>query len=207
MFTESSLDRRNSDERELIRSIRLSPIASIVTNPTVHDNPIIAANRQFELLTGYFEKELVGRNCRILAGPETERMHSAALAQAVATATPIVIELVNYRKDGSKFLNAVMIAPVFNEEGDLAYFVGSQMEVAEGQSHDLRMSAAARIDQLTKQQQTVLRLMARGMRNRQIGDQLGLTEKTIKMHRSALFKRLGVSSAAEAMRLAIEAGF
>lgn len=207
MFTESSLDKRNSYERELIRSIRLSPIASIVTNPQIHDNPIIAANQRFEQLTGYSERELVGRNCRFLAGPATERTHSAALAQAVATESPTVIELVNYRKDGNSFLNAVMIAPVFDDEGNLTYFVGSQMEVAAGQSHLLRRSAAARIDQLTKQQQAVLRLMALGMRNRQIGDELGLTEKTIKMHRSALVKRLGVSSAAEAMRLAIEAGF
>jgi PAS domain S-box-containing protein len=207
MFTESSLDRRNSDERELIRSIRLSPIASILTNPRAYDNPIIAANRQFEQLTGYSESELVGRNCRILAGPETERAQSAALGRAVNSASPVVIEMVNYRKDGTKFRNAVMIAPLFDDEGKLAYFVGSQMEVAAGQSDGLRRSAAARIDQLTKQQQAVLRLMARGMRNRQIGDQLGLTEKTIKMHRGALVKRLGLSSAAEAMRLAIEAGF
>jgi len=207
MFTDPSPDRRNSDERELIQSIRLLPIASVITNPRADDNPIIAANRQFEQLTGYAESELVGRNCRILAGPKTERAHSAALAQAVAAASTIVLELVNYRKDGSRFLNAVMIAPVFDDRGMLAYFVGSQMEVAAGQSEHLRASAAARIGQLTRQQQAVLRLVARGMRNRQVGEQLGLTEKTIKMHRSALVKRLGVSTMAEAMRLAIEAGF
>ena len=207
MFTQTSLGSRKSDERELIRSIRLSPIASIVTNPWIDDNPIIAANRQFEMLTGYSESELIGRNCRILAGPETERSQSAALREAVTTASPLVTELINYRKDGSQFLNAVMVAPVFDNEGELAYFVGSQMEVAPGEGAKLRLSAAARIDQLTKQQQAVLRLMARGLRNRQIGEQLGVTEKTIKMHRGALVKRLNVSSAAEAMRLAIEAGY
>ncbi|WP_121115377.1 PAS domain-containing protein [Croceibacterium ferulae] len=207
MFTDDSPDRRNSDERELIQSIRRSPIASVVTNPRADDNPIIAANRQFEQLTGYAESELIGRNCRMLAGPETERAHSAALAHAVAAASTIVLELVNYRKDGSRFLNAVMIAPVFDDRGMPAYFVGSQMEVAVGQSDHLRASAAARIGQLTRQQQSVLRLVARGMRNRQIGEQLGVTEKTIKMHRSALVRRLGVSTMAEAMRLGIEAGF
>jgi len=207
MFTQTSLGSRKSDERDLIRSIRLSPIASIVTNPRIEDNPIIAANRQFEMLTGYSESELIGRNCRILAGPDTEPSQSAALRQAVATASPLVTEIINYRKDGSRFLNAVMVAPVFDNEGELAYFVGSQMEVTPGEGAKLRLSAAARIDQLTKQQQAVLRLMARGLRNRQIGEQLGVTEKTIKMHRGALVKRLNVSSAAEAMRLAIEAGF
>lgn len=196
-----------NERRELIRSIRLSPIASIVTDPRASDNPIIAANRQFELLTGYTEEELIGQNCRILAGPETDPARSATLGRAVAAATPQVTELINYRRDGSKFLNAVMIAPVFDEDGALAYFVGSQMEVGPEHAALARTSALKRIGELTNQQQNVLRLMARGLRNRQIGEKLGLTEKTIKMHRSALVRRLGVVTAAEALRLAVEAGF
>jgi PAS domain S-box-containing protein len=197
----------SDDREELIRSIRLSPIASIVTDPNAPDNPIIAVNEQFERLTGYWEDELVGRNCPILAGPATDPAPLAALSDAVANATPVVAELLNYRKDGSTFVNAVMIAPVLNEEGELAYFVGSQMAVAGEKSDPARAAAAARIDVLTRQQKKVLRLMAHGLRNRQIGEELGLTEKTIKMHRGALVKRLGVATPAEAMRLAIEAGF
>jgi PAS domain S-box-containing protein len=191
----------------LIQSIRVSPIASIITDPRAVDNPIIAANRHFELLTGYSEEELLGRNCRILAGRDTEQDRSAELGRAIASATPQVVELINYRKDGRKFVNAVMIAPVFDDGGDLAYFVGSQMEVDPGRNGLPAEPAKERIMTLTKQQQNVLRLMARGLRNRQIGEELGLTEKTIKMHRSALVKRLGIATAAEAMRLAIEAGF
>ncbi len=195
------------ERQALIRSIKLSPIASIVTDPTQGDNPIVAVNDAFEQLTGYGEAELIGRNCRILAGPGTERSHSAAISRAIASATPIVVELTNYRKDGSSFLNAVMIAPVFDARGKVAHFVGTQMEV-DMQSADLvQENAARRLEQLTPRQQAVLRLMASGMRNRQIGEMLGLTEKTIKMHRSALVRRLGVATAGEAMRLAIKAGF
>jgi PAS domain S-box-containing protein len=125
----SDLTARSSDRQELIRSIKLSPIASIVTDPNAPDNPIIAVNEQFERLTGYTEDELVGRNCRILAGPATEGARLANLREAVANATPAVAELLNYRKDGSTFVNAVMIAPVLGDDGKLAYFVGSQMEV------------------------------------------------------------------------------
>ena len=198
---------RGNDERELVRSIGLSPIASVVTDARAEDNPIIAVNHRFEQLTGYTEAELVGVNCRILAGPETEPAHSAALSRAVATGTPRVVELVNYRKDGSKFVNAVMIAPIYDENGDVTHFVGSQMEVDPLHAVDPRASAAERIGQLTGQQRNVLRLMARGLRNRQIGEEMGLTEKTIKMHRSALMRRLGVANAADALRLAIEAGY
>lgn len=204
---EDRLTRHVDQRTELIRSIRLSPIASIVTDAKADDNPIIAVNRQFEKLTGYAEEELIGRNCRLLAGPETSRARTEALRGAVDTATPAVVELINYRKDGSKFLNAVMIAPLFDDQGRLAYFIGSQMEVDRQQDGEYPISPADRIRGLTPQQQAVLKLMARGLRNRQIGEQLGLAEKTIKMHRSALVKRLGVITAAEAMRVAIEAGF
>ena len=195
------------DRDALIRSIRPSPIAAIVTDARAPDNPIIAANQAFEQLTGYSENELIGRNCRFLAGPDTEPAGSAALRHAVAAATPTIVELINYRKDGTRFLNAVMIAPVLDDDGDPVFFMGSQMEVARDQHTDARASAAARLSGLTPQQQAVVRFMARGLRNRQIGDAMGLTEKTIKMHRSALEKRLGLASSAEAIRLAIEAGF
>lgn len=195
------------DRQALIHSIKLSPIASIVTDPQRDDNPIVAVNAAFEQLSGYSEAELLGRNCRLLTGPATEASHSAALGRAIATATPQLVELVNYRKDGTMFRNAVMIAPVFDAEGTLVYFVGSQMAV-DGRSRDeVRARAAQRLETLTPKQQAVLRLMAQGLRNRQIGEALGLTEKTIKMHRCAMVRRLGVSTAGEAMRLAIEAGF
>jgi len=201
------LARRPGPVQEIIGSIRLSPIASIVTDPRADDNPIIAANRAFEQLTQYSENELVGRNCRVLAGPDTDPVQRAALCQAISSATPVMIELVNYRKDGTKFLNALMIAPLLDDDGELVCFVGSQMEVDRKGGHPAHISAAERLSALTAQQQAVLRLVARGWRNRQIAEELGLTEKTIKMYRSALVKRLGVATSGEAMRLAIEAGF
>jgi len=193
--------------QEVIGSIRLSPVASVVTDPNADDNPIIAANRAFEQLTGYCEDELVGYNCRILAGPDTDPARRAVLRQAIARATPTMIELVNYRKDGSKFVNALMIAPLLDDDGKLACFVGSQMEVDRATVPQLATTAAERLNVLTPQQRAVLRLVARGWRNRQIAGEMGLTEKTIKIYRSALVKRLGVATSGEAMRLAVEAGF
>ncbi|WHU04313.1 LuxR C-terminal-related transcriptional regulator [Sphingomonas sp. NIBR02145] len=178
-----------------------------MTDPRADDNPIIAANRAFERLTGYCENELVGRNCRILAGPDTDPVKRAALREAIASATPTMIELVNYRKDGSNFLNGLMIAPVLDDDRRLVCFVGSQMEIDRAPRQGIPSSAAERLSVLTPQQQTVLRLVARGWRNRQIAEELGLTEKTVKIYRSALVKRLGLATSGEAMRLAIEAGF
>jgi PAS domain S-box-containing protein len=197
------------EEQALFASIRLSPIATVVTDPRRTDNPIVAVNVQFERLTGYPEQELVGRNCRLLAGAGTDRTVQAAIREAIAASRPLMAEILNYRRDGSPFRNALMIAPLFDEEGRLAYFIGSQMDVSDEASHeeDARRAAARdRLALLTGRQRDVLEQMARGLRNKQIAASLGINEKTVKMHRAALLDRLGAPTSADAVRLAVEAG-
>ena len=53
----------------------------------------------------------------------------------------------------------------------------------------------------------VIPLMAEGLLNKQIAWKLGLSERTIKMHRSALLRSLGLETTADAIRLAVEAGY
>ena len=52
---------------------------------------------------------------------------------------------------------------------------------------------------LTVRQSQVLALMVRGLSNRDIADQLELTEGTVKIHVTAIFKTLGVNSRTQAM--------
>lgn len=52
---------------------------------------------------------------------------------------------------------------------------------------------------LTERQAEVLALMAHGKSNRGIAEQLGLTEGTVKIHITAIFKSLGVSSRTQAL--------
>lgn len=124
------------DPKSLIAN---SIIAAIVTDPRQQDNPIIACNEAFVRLTGYSREEIVGRNCRFLRGMATETGQTAMLREAIKLKHPIIVELTNYRKDGSCFRNAVMIAPLFDDSGELAYFLGSQMAIedAEARRHDL----------------------------------------------------------------------
>ena len=121
------------------------------------------------------------------------------------TGSAAFVELINYRRDGSSFVNAVMIAPVFDESGRLAFFIGSQMDVgASGDGH--KGEALKRVASLTARQRDVLRQMVRGLRNKQIAVILDINEKTVKMHRAALLQRLGVGTSADAIRLAVQAG-
>jgi len=69
-----------------------------------------------------------------------------------------------------------------------------------------RAAATERVSRLPPRQRQVLELMARGLLNKQIAWELKLSEKTVKMHRALLLNRLDVTTSAEAIRLAVEAG-
>ncbi|MFM2236378.1 MAG: hypothetical protein RL209_412 [Pseudomonadota bacterium] len=198
-----------SDRHPVLNSIRFSPIATVVSDPTQADNPLIAVNAAFCALTGYTEAEVIGRNCRFLRGPDTENGQTDKLRTAVYGQHSALAELINYRKDGSPFRNAVMIAPLFDDDGNLELFVGSQIEVLpeEGSIGLVRQQQAAQIvDRLSPRQREILQQMARGFRTKQIAYRLSLSEKTVQMHRMLMFKKLSTSNAADAVRIAVEAG-
>ncbi len=189
--------------------IERSPIAAVVSDPRLPDNPIIECNAAFITLTGYSRDEIIGRNCRFLRGSGSEPELCEALRAGVRNRQPVMVEILNYKKDGTPFRNAVMVAPIFDAEGELEYFLGSQAEVADygGDAPNRRAAALAKISKLSKRQQEVLLLMASGKLNKQIAFELGLNERTVKMHRFAVLKNLGAKTNADAIRLAIEAGY
>jgi hypothetical protein len=101
-----------------------------------------------------------------------------------------------------------MIAPIFGPAGELLYFLGSQMDVtgaAGAPGVDRRRHASAQVSGLTPRQRQVLEQMMLGYRNKQIAMRLGISEKTVKMHRAALLTKLGAASSADAVRIAVEA--
>jgi PAS domain S-box-containing protein len=207
-MADASQTQGDAIERDLFDSIAQTPMAMLITNPRLPDNPIVAANQAFCALTGYPREEVVGRNCRFLAGAETDPACSRILHDAVEAGRPALTEILNYRKDGAAFRNAVMIAPIFGRDDRLAYFIGSQVEVPGEAAMDggvRRERARALTRKLTPRQTQVLKEMTLGYRNKQIAGRLGIDEKTVKMHRAGMLERLGAPTSADAIRIAVEA--
>lgn len=195
---------------EIAALIDASPMAALITDPRLPDNPIIACNAAFERLTGYSRDEIVGRNCRFLSGKASQPELRKQIEAAVRERRPLLTEVSNFKKDGTPFRNALMIAPIFDENGELAYFLGSQEEVRRPQPDDERehrLSARRRFEALSPRQRQVLAAMLEGKRNKQIAYELGIVERTVKLHRAAALAALGARSSADAIRLAVEAGW
>jgi len=112
-------------------AIRGTRMPMVITDPRQHDNPIVFVNQAFQDLTGYDREEIIGRNCRFLQGPDTDRDAVARLRAGIEAQAPIQIDLLNYRKDGSQFWNALYVSPVRGEDGDTQFYFASQMDVTE----------------------------------------------------------------------------
>jgi PAS domain S-box-containing protein len=112
-----------------VAAVRATRMPMVVTDPRQADNPVVFANNAFCRLTGYDRAEIVGRNCRFLQGPETDPQARRRIHDAVAAAESIEIDIRNYRKDGTAFWNRLLLAPVRDAAGVLAYFFASQVDV------------------------------------------------------------------------------
>jgi PAS domain S-box-containing protein len=106
-------------------------MAVCLCDPRQPDVPIVFANRAFTTLTGYEEHEVVGRNCRFLQGPDTDRREIDKIRAALRSEDVVLVELLNYRKDGSTFWNALHLGPIYRADGELLYFFGSQWNVSD----------------------------------------------------------------------------
>jgi len=188
--------------------IAASPIAAVVSNPRLQDNPIVDCNQAFVDLTGYSREEIIGQNCRFLAGSGTEADLTSLLRQGIAARRPVIVEILNYKKDGKPFRNAVMVAPIFDAKGELEYFLGSQVEViqdAKPHENPRRKAAQAEIEKLTPRQLEALKKMAAGKPNKQVAFDMNISERTAKMHIADALRVLGVPTRADAIRLTVEA--
>jgi len=148
-ITDPSLEHRGG---VFFAAIEMTRMPIILTDPRQADNPIVFANNAFLDLTGYGLEEVLGRNCRLLQGAQTDRAVVDQLRTAIAERRAVSVELLNYRRDGSPFWNGVFIGPVYDEAGELLFFFASQLDVSprrEAEAHALQSQKMEAIGQLT----------------------------------------------------------
>lgn len=129
-------------------AVRATRMPMLITDPRQPDNPIVFANDAFLGLTGYTRDEVLGNNCRFLQGPDTDPQAVTTIRQAVQTQHDVNVDILNYRKDGTAFWNALYISPVTDEHGSLLFFFASQLDVTGRKQVELQAQAErARIEE------------------------------------------------------------
>ena len=122
-MTHQNLD--NHGLRSLLEKDEID-MSVVISDPSLPDNPMIFVSDEFENQTGYSPDEAVGRNCRFLQGPETDPHAVEAIRNALNAQTRFTIDILNYRKDGSSFVNRLRIRPIYDGDGRLMFFAGAQ---------------------------------------------------------------------------------
>jgi len=133
---------RKEREQKLLRHKRAmdeAPVGVTITDPHQPDNPLIYANDHYRDLTGYSLSELLGKNCRMLQGENTDPEPVATMRDAIDTEEHVTVELRNYRKDGTEFWNRVRIAPVRDDDGTVVNYVGFQQDITARKRREQRL--------------------------------------------------------------------
>jgi PAS domain S-box-containing protein len=113
------------------RAAMASELSFTISDPHAEDDPLVWVNPAFERVTGYSSEDSVGRNCRFLQGPDTDRATIARLRDALESGETFAETMLNYRKDGTPFWNQVVISPVLDADGVITHHVGIQADVTE----------------------------------------------------------------------------
>ncbi|AFZ69583.1 GGDEF domain-containing protein [Deinococcus peraridilitoris] len=114
----------------LTRAVHAATNGLIVTQAD-GDFPILYCNPAFETLTGYPASEILGRNCRFLQGPGTDAYTRTQMREALCAGLSLDVVILNYRRDGTPFWNALNLAPIHDEQGRVTHFVGVQTDVTD----------------------------------------------------------------------------
>jgi sigma-B regulation protein RsbU (phosphoserine phosphatase) len=100
-----------------------------IADARLPDRPLIYVNEGFERMTGYALGDVLGRNCRFLQGPDTDAAAVAEIRAALEQCRDCVVEVLNYRRDGTPFWNRLSISPLRNAAGEVTHFIGIQSDV------------------------------------------------------------------------------
>lgn len=115
----------------VIAAFKYLPQAVIICDASLPGLPIVSVSVGFEALTGFKSSFAVGKNCSFLQGPDTEVSAVQELREAIRAQEPCHVSLLNYKSNGSTFLNFLSITPIFDEDSLCHYYVGTLTEVAE----------------------------------------------------------------------------
>ena len=101
-----------------------------LADPSIKDCPIVYASEEFYRTSRYSRDDVLGRNCRFLQGPKSNQITVARIGAAIRSGQESCETLLNYRRDGTPFMNLLLTAPLYDNRGSVRYFIGAQIDVS-----------------------------------------------------------------------------
>ncbi len=106
-------------------------------------------NPAFEKLMGYTADEVIGQNPKILQGPGTDDKTRYKIRKAMRDETSIRTQILNYDKAGNELWLDINMVPLFDQNGNLAYYAAIERDLTEHKKLQAQLESMATIDSLT----------------------------------------------------------
>ncbi len=113
---------------ELRRELDALNSAVMVLDARAPEYPIAYVNSRFEQMTGYPADQAIGRSGLRLLSRDTDQPGVHKLSEAILRRQGCQVLVNSYRRDGSAFLDEVMLWPLFDESGELSHFLSMHRE-------------------------------------------------------------------------------
>ena len=107
----------------LMQSLMGGQRCFVLSDPKLPDNPIVFASPGFYKMTGYTSKDVLGRNCRFLQGPGTDKKAIDVIRTAITNGSDASVLLLNYKADGRPFWNQFFIAALRDSDNFIVNYV------------------------------------------------------------------------------------
>lgn len=101
-----------------------------LADPSMPDTPIVYASEEFYRTTQYGRDYVIGKNCRFLQGPKSNRKAVERLGVAIKGGQEACETILNYRRGGEPFMNLLMTAPLYDNRGNVRYIIGAQVDIS-----------------------------------------------------------------------------
>jgi PAS domain S-box-containing protein len=172
-------------------------------------------SHSLEVLLGYSRKELVGKRHIDSFYPETmePRLADELASSWLGREAPFFnAECPLTHKSGRIVWVASHGFPFFDKHGRLLGYRGTDITINNPPSRlsssvdEPKNPASTALANLSFRERQVLWGVAHGLLNKQIAARCGLADRTVKLHRTSLTRKLGISSAAGLALFAREAG-
>ncbi len=128
--------RNRAQERlRLLESVAVNLNEAVVitkAEPLEEPGPrILYVNQAFTRMTGYSPQEVVAKSPRFMQGPQTDRAALDTVRTALERFEPVVVELLNYHKNGSTYWVEMSLVPVADETGCYTHWVAVERDITE----------------------------------------------------------------------------
>jgi PAS domain S-box-containing protein len=133
---ENAINRRKAEEKlKLLESAVVNANDAIIILEAepgeMLGRRMLYVNEAFTKMTGYTYEEATDNTMKILRGPRTSLAALNEMRVALEQVKPVMVELINYRKDGSEFWVECNIVPFADDEGSFVHWVSVQRDITE----------------------------------------------------------------------------